>query len=207
MLQWKWGHRLMCSPEKNRQQECENNPQRVASNQAKGKCSQPTWWHQGFDFAAGCVCAYACVDCKGPLDRALFTHPDRQRAVKNCTIFPLKSLLILRSNVFTAASHSLFSCFPLCVCTYVCECLCVCVCVCAFACYLPPFFTQCEQKWKTKKVGANCLRRAERQRGEGPSSQTPRNHLFMQNPQYDSQSNQLATFPRNVISGIFWGLI
>lgn len=130
MLQWKWGHRLMCSPEKNRQQECENNPQRVASNQAKGKCSQPTWWHQGFDFAAGCVCAYACVDCKGPLDRALFTHPDRQRAVKNCTIFPLKSLLILRSNVFTAASHSLFSCFPLCVCTYVCECLCVCVCVC-----------------------------------------------------------------------------
>lgn len=73
-----------------------------------------------------CVCV--CVDCKGPLDRALFTHPDRQKAVKNCTIFPLKSLQILRSNVFTAASLSLFSSFPLCVCIlYMCERRCVCV--------------------------------------------------------------------------------
>lgn len=59
-----------------------NNLQQVASNHAKSKCSQPTQWHQGLDFGAWCVRVYECVDCKGPLDRAPFTHPDRQRAVK-----------------------------------------------------------------------------------------------------------------------------
>lgn len=88
------------------------------------------------------------MDYKGPVDRALFTHPDRQRAVKNCTIFPLKSLLIPRSNVFTAASLFLFSSFPM---------RCVELCVRACVCILSPtphtpqfFFTQYEQKQKTK---------------------------------------------------------
>lgn len=72
----------------------------------------------------------ACVDCKGLPDRGLFTHPDRHGAVKNCTIFPLKSRLILGSYVFTAASLSplspiflpplqLYTCTHLYLCIYV----------------------------------------------------------------------------------------
>lgn len=111
-----------------------------------------------------CVCVHSCVcvcvDCKGPLDRALFTHPDRQKAVKNCTIFPLKSLQILRSNVFTAASLSLFSSFPLCVCIlYMCERCCVCVCVCLHT--ISFLFLSRVSRNKKQKLGANYLRRRE----------------------------------------------
>lgn len=75
----------MCSSQQNRQQECKNNLQRVASNQAKkGNDHNPL-----SDTRVLILEHVVCADCKGPLDRALFTHPDRQGAVKNCTIFPL----------------------------------------------------------------------------------------------------------------------
>lgn len=94
----------------------------------------------GLGFQERDVCVFTRVQTvKGPLDSALFTHPDRQRAVKNCSIFPLKSLLILRSNVFTAAS--LFST----VCVYVSLCVWAPLCV----CILFFFFLQ-NVSWKTK---------------------------------------------------------
>ena len=155
-----------------------------------------------------------CVDCRGPLDRVLFTHPDRQRAAKNCTIFPLKSPLILRRSVFTAAS--LFCSFPLRVCVRACVCIhCIWVCVCILVPSLHP-------ENETQKVGANCLRRRETETRRSflvpqtpppppppPPPPTPRLLLsrlvaiicLCKKPQYDSQSNQLAAFPKNCY---FW---
>lgn len=180
-----------------------------------------------------CVCV--CVDCKGPLDRARFTHPDRLKAVKNCTIFPLKSLQIPRSNVFTAASLSFLQFPTVCVYTvHVWALLCVCVCLHTIS-FL---FLSCVSRNTKQKLGANYLRRRETwKRGSffvpqtSPPSPcclrsvhisakyTPHllvfpllcKHLVVmicscKKPQYDSLANQPATSPRNVISRIL-GLI
>jgi len=65
---------------------------------------------------------------KGPVDRPLFTHADRQgagekkRREKNYTVFPLKSLLRYGEAMFSfsAASLSHFPSFSQCVCVCVC---------------------------------------------------------------------------------------
>lgn len=94
----------------------------------KGKCSQPTLSDTGGFLNLECdVCV--CVDCKGPLDRALFTHPDRKRAVKNKKQKQIKLRHISsRVSSDTEKLPRFSSSFPLCVCAYSLNaCMCVCI--------------------------------------------------------------------------------
>lgn len=96
----------------NRQQDYRGNLKRVATNQLKSFTTRSVT--PECDASAPVRARTA----KGLPDRTLFTHPDRQRAVKNCTIFPLKSPLILRSSVFAVALLCFLQ-FPHCLCGYI----------------------------------------------------------------------------------------